>query len=334
MTASPPGVELSLPHEIVSRADGEFVPVVASALLTRTACPHDVHLRLSSGHYVKVLRSGDILTEEQLARYAAKGVRWFHVRRAELERALSEGASLAAEVLRASPSSGPAPTAGAALESVAAHGEALASALRACGVNDAQLAEAHRFLGNVERVVKRLDLRSRESLQAFFADAAACEHGVGTAFVAALVCEAMGIEDHLAVEVVGVAALLHDIGLHRMPVEVQTEDEGRMPESLRALYRTHPAVGAELLQAAGLETAVVEIVRSHHERRDLRGFPVHFGVSRVNRLGEIVGVADDFHRLLMTGLPSPLATLEREHLPGFSRGLADALRDYFLHTLR
>jgi hypothetical protein len=113
-----------------------------------------------------------------------------------------------------------------------------------------------------------------------------------------------------------------------------------MPETLRAKYREHPLAGAQLLEGVqGIESSVIHVVRSHHERRNLKGFPVHFGVARVNPLAELVGLADELQHLLLGAAKGEngrrLADLlTHDLLEGFSKGVADAVKAYFLHTLR
>ncbi|HTL11546.1 MAG TPA: HD domain-containing protein, partial [Bdellovibrionota bacterium] len=312
--------------------DADFIPVVASVLLTRAQSLYDVHLKLASGHFVKVLSSGESLLPEQLSRYREKGVRWFHVRKSDIERSLRACDALAGHML-SQPGAAPAEVAEATL----LHGEDVINAMRLCGVGEVQIMQAKAYVSNVERLMQRMLLNHHPALKDVLAQAAMAEHGAGTALVSSLLCEAMEVDSAAAVEVVGLASVLHDVAL---PLECMAEDESKMPETLRAKYREHPLAGAQLLEGVqGIESSVIHVVRSHHERRNLKGFPVHFGVARVNPLAELVGLADELQHLLLGAAKGEngrrLADLlTHDLLEGFSKGVADAVKAYFLHTLR
>ena len=62
----------------------------------------------------------------------------------------------------------------------------------------------------------------------------------------------------------GVAALLHDLGLVRLPRNILKRQKS-MPPAQQALYDSHPAQGIVMLEKSGVHDAeVLAIVRSHH----------------------------------------------------------------------
>lgn len=93
------------------------------------------------------------------------------------------------------------------------------------------------------------------------------------------------------------AALLHDIGKSRIPVEILNKPGPLVPEELR-LMRRHPEIGADLLRAqGGFEDEVVAVVRHHHERLDGSGYPDKLKGRAISDLVRIVAICDVFSAL-------------------------------------
>jgi HD-GYP domain-containing protein (c-di-GMP phosphodiesterase class II) len=89
----------------------------------------------------------------------------------------------------------------------------------------------------------------------------------------------LGLPD-TELENIELGALLHDIGrtalLHDVTLRPRPLDHGE-----RAIVQTHPTIGWEMLgEIPGLEAAA-EIVWSHHERPDGRGYPRALPADRI-----------------------------------------------------
>ena len=68
------------------------------------------------------------------------------------------------------------------------------------------------------------------------------------------------------------AALLHDIGKLAVPDHIISKPGRLTPEEFEKM-KTHPVVGAEILEKVAFPYAVASIVRSHHEKWDGSGYP-------------------------------------------------------------
>jgi HD-GYP domain-containing protein (c-di-GMP phosphodiesterase class II) len=101
----------------------------------------------------------------------------------------------------------------------------------------------------------------------------------------------------------GLGAMLHDVGLTRLPAELRRLEA---PTGGRAARRwsAHPAIGFETVRRA-VSPAAATVVLHHHQRVDGSGFagadhPVLNG-QQVHVLARIVAVADVFDRLRRPG---------------------------------
>lgn len=98
------------------------------------------------------------------------------------------------------------------------------------------------------------------------------------------------------IEAIGVAGLLHDIGM----VEIE-EPEAPSREGSRA--PAHPRVGAEILRCLSrLEQSAIYVLH-HHERLDGSGYPEGLRSEEIPLGAQIVGLAETFESLL-EGRPS------------------------------
>ena len=93
------------------------------------------------------------------------------------------------------------------------------------------------------------------------------------------------------------AALLHDIGKSRIPVEILNKPGPLEGEEAR-IMRTHAALGADLLLAqGGFDPAVIDVVRHHHEKLDGSGYPDGLAGDAIADLVRIVTLCDIFSAL-------------------------------------
>lgn len=103
---------------------------------------------------------------------------------------------------------------------------------------------------------------------------------------------------------VGVGALLHDIGLARLPRNIIKRPK-TMPAAQQALYLTHPALGASIIEKSGsTDPAVMAIVRGHHDVVSPTDVPGPAPIS-ASGLAGLVGIVDQYDELVtgQTGLP-------------------------------
>lgn len=81
------------------------------------------------------------------------------------------------------------------------------------------------------------------------------------------------------------AALLHDVGMIKIPAEKQS-----VPE----FYKTHPALGAELVSRIILWRDLAPIIRHHHENYDGSGYPDALMGPEIPLSARIIAVAESF----------------------------------------
>lgn len=117
--------------------------------------------------------------------------------------------------------------------------------------------------------------------------------------VAAL-AEAIGQELPLSadqLEGTRLAALIHDLGSFKIPVEVLVKP-GKLTAVERLLVQSHPEVAHRILQGIEFPWPIAEIILQHHERIDGLGYPRSLPGSAMLIEAKILAVADAMEAML------------------------------------
>lgn len=121
-------------------------------------------------------------------------------------------------------------------------------------------------------------------------------HSVNVAILSLLVGFKLGLEPHV-LEMVGAAAMLHDVGKMRIPLEI-LDKPGELTKDELEIMRTHSLEGAKILmQMPETQGLPMVVAAQHHARHSLAGYPDFSGVSRLHLLTEIVTIADVYDAL-------------------------------------
>jgi putative nucleotidyltransferase with HDIG domain len=121
-------------------------------------------------------------------------------------------------------------------------------------------------------------------------------HSVNVAMLSLLIGRQIGLDGQLIVALVE-AALLHDIGKTRVPLEV-VQKPGALDRSERKLIEAHAAYGGEILAGtAGLRPLTPTVALEHHRSMVGAGYP-DLGAGIIpHPMSQIVSVADVYEAL-------------------------------------
>jgi len=120
---------------------------------------------------------------------------------------------------------------------------------------------------------------------------------VNSAILSALIAQELKLPNHRVMQVV-TGALLHDVGMLRIPKEIVEKKGGLSAAELQRIQShplyTYKIVNKELLypEDVGL------IVLQHHERWDGEGYPRHLSGAAIDIGARIVSVADAFEAMV------------------------------------
>jgi putative nucleotidyltransferase with HDIG domain len=128
-----------------------------------------------------------------------------------------------------------------------------------------------------------------------------------------------------------VAALMHDVGKLRTPVDILRKP-GRLDDAEFAEIREHPQHGVEILRRVGGFAEVEPLIAAHHERLDGSGYPRGLRGDEVPLEARILAVCDVFDALTSDRAyrgawtsAAAVAELERERGTRLDPVVVDAL---------
>lgn len=114
-------------------------------------------------------------------------------------------------------------------------------------------------------------------------------HAVNVSIISILIGEQLGYSKE-ELNLLGVAALLHDIGMLKISVETWKKN-GTLTPTEHQEVRKHPEYGAQFL-AANMPEDIRAVAAEHHERYDGSGYPKGLKGSEINYKARIVALAD------------------------------------------
>jgi len=117
-------------------------------------------------------------------------------------------------------------------------------------------------------------------------------HAVKTAVFALAVADFLRLPPHKQIDL-GTAALMHEIGMLRIPPEVYQHDR-HLSNQERKTIIAHPVISYKILKEAGFPPAVCVAVLEHHEYVDGTGYPRKLKGDDISLYGKIVGVASAY----------------------------------------
>ena len=119
-------------------------------------------------------------------------------------------------------------------------------------------------------------------------------HTIGVAILTMAFAENLGMRDD-EVRATGIAALLHDIGLSRVPAEILEKRE-RLTNDEEVEYRKHTEYGARMILDSDKDLALAALVAyEHHIAPDGSGYP-HLRFPRdTHKVSKMVAICSTYH---------------------------------------
>jgi len=97
----------------------------------------------------------------------------------------------------------------------------------------------------------------------------------------------------------GLGGFMHDLGKVGVPDSI-LNNKGKLSDAEYAVMKTHPELGAQVLQGHPLAPLAMDAVLGHHERIDGLGYPAGLTGGDMSNAAKIVSLADAFDAMTST----------------------------------
>ena len=333
--------------------DAAYVAAPASDFLSGIASPFDVYVRLQSGRYLKVSKALSVFEPARVLVYLYNGVTHFYLAKSSHRSCLTYCDLMARFLIN---HSGVSPD--IKLSHIFNLGQKLTESIRDQGLRDEHIDFAYDFVRETHSLFRKINLGKDISVRSFLDEVSLSEHSIGTAMVASLLTLPLHIETRWGFQTVGIAALFHDVGLHLKggkfavdlvslqfePTALQfepgphpSEDMSGMNEQELNEFQKHPKLGAQFMAGfEAIDEAAIVAIEKHHQRRNNSGFPKVDQSNELNRIAEIIGIADEFVRLVTSNRSTKEVFREMTEniFDGFSFPVIEAFRQVFMPSKR
>ena len=120
-------------------------------------------------------------------------------------------------------------------------------------------------------------------------------HAVKSTIISIIIGYYLKLPNHRLIEL-GVAALLHEIGMIKLPPQIYLSKRPLQPQERKAIL-SHPVLSFNLLKTFDFPMAVTVAALEHHERENGSGYPRKLSGDRISLYAKIIAVACSYEAL-------------------------------------
>jgi putative nucleotidyltransferase with HDIG domain len=276
----------------INLVDNGYIPTLLADFVLTPKSFFNIYIKIGQSKFIKIINAGDSLKEELVQAYTKKGITHFYVSIEEHKKYIRFCEEISKKILSRQdiiPIK--------KINHVINLGANIAQSLIHTGISEEKLDYANTFLNQSVNLIKGMRMKN-DSLKKFLATIEIKEHSATVSFLAGMIANEIGMESLKSIKLVGISALLHDIGLYDLNPDFKEEDIDNFSPEQIAIFDRHSKHGGELLRACGgFDEVVYQAVESHHMRR--RGFDTARRTNNINMVTEIIGAADELHHLII-----------------------------------
>jgi HD-GYP domain-containing protein (c-di-GMP phosphodiesterase class II) len=120
-------------------------------------------------------------------------------------------------------------------------------------------------------------------------------HAVTSTIISVIIGSYLRLPSHRLIEL-GIAALLHEVGMIKLPPQIYLSKRGLSPQERKAIL-THPILSYNMLKSFGFPLIIGLAALEHHERENGEGYPQKLTGDKISLYAKIIAVACSYEAL-------------------------------------
>ncbi|HXH75350.1 MAG TPA: HD domain-containing phosphohydrolase [Bacteriovoracaceae bacterium] len=322
----------NLAEETVEKIfDKDCTRVDIASFLSGNLAIFDYYIRLKENHFVKIVRRGENIDTARILRYSKEGVQHLYFFTRERRNYINYMNEIMGTTLRKSEVNNV-----AVVSQIKNVSDKFMEEIHSRGLRPDLADESKAMSENMYLLVKRTD-GLREIMGEFESGyPEKFSHSFLVSFFSTIIAKNLEWVGSRTMESITLGALLHDIGLMKLPFSLQNCDPLTLVGKDLDTYKDHCRLGANMLSLVPeMSQQVVQIVYQHHERTHGGGYPNRLTSVKIYPLAKIVALADEFADFIVAKKVSPLEGIklflgDREKLVSFDSVIIRALVSGFI----
>lgn len=290
----------------VEAQDEEFTRIKIEDFFSGNTTIFDHYIRLGPNKYVKILHKGDFFEEGRIKKYAQqKDVGHLYFKTEERSVYINFINQLLAKLVNENKE--PVSKKVKVLKNVA---EKYLEEVSLVGLKPQLVDEGKKICQNMYKLVQRD--RGLAGLLAMYKDydPPAYSHIFLVSLLSAVSCQNLEWASQRTTELIAFGALFHDIGMLKLPPEINELNFANLTAEQKDLFYQHPQMGSEILRRYPIVPEPVhQIIYQHHEYMNGLGFPNALSGVHIYPLAKVVSLAEEFVNFIMLKKISPLEGL-------------------------
>lgn len=288
--------------------DEAFVKVGIDEFISVKAVQFDVFVKLPSGKYIKILHQGDTFSRERIEKYKNdKKVEHLYFLKEDRTKFVRLQNYVAEKVIDND---------NVSLKSkvnvIKGLSEIYIEAIYEEGLKPLAIEHGKNLCNNIYEIVHaKKDLRKLLRYFSVFSTSLSTHSYLVTLF-SSMVMKQFEWASKSSNETLGMAAILHDIGCTKLDEDIREMSPFKMNEEQLTRYKDHCEKGVAILDLCpSIPLVVKQVVFQHHERINGEGFPSGLKYERISELAQILGLSDDFVRIMVDNQIRPTEALKK-----------------------
>lgn len=255
--------------------------------------PFDVYIRISDNKYTKIFKKSDQIDRARFEIYSQKGVQQLFILRSDRREYIAATERLVQKTLQQKDLS----TAEArkAIEELA---QQTLFEIFEDRVFDEDTIRRTQTTVKVYVNLVNSDIRGLASfINLARHETYLCRHSIATSIFGVLLARAAENTNEKLLQIVGLAGLLHDVGMSKLPPAINDVDRKLTPQEW-ALVKSHPRIASQMI--AGIDSFPIEVktaIEQHHEFWNGKGYPKGVKGEDIFYPARIISIADSFSAL-------------------------------------